>query len=89
MKLIMFIIFSEVGSKPLLFQLEQLWKMFLQSSMQDYLSLEHLGLILRHLASTSTNTLINKENMNKFFQFQFQICLKLFIEVDVVKMVLV
>ncbi|XP_060604557.1 E3 ubiquitin-protein ligase RNF213-like [Ruditapes philippinarum] len=42
------------GSEPLLNKLFTLWEQFLHSvtsSIQDYLSLEHLGLILKHLAA--------------------------------------
>ncbi|XP_060599995.1 E3 ubiquitin-protein ligase RNF213-like [Ruditapes philippinarum] len=44
----------DAGSEPLLNKLFTLWQQFLHSvtsNMQDYLSLEHLGLILKHLAA--------------------------------------
>lgn len=51
----MFIFYRGAGSTPLLDDLKLIWKEFLDSissNIQDYLSLEHLGLILKHLHSS-------------------------------------
>ncbi|XP_053396012.1 E3 ubiquitin-protein ligase rnf213-alpha-like [Mercenaria mercenaria] len=51
---------SEVGVKPLMQNLEQLWTQFIQSissNVKDYLSLEHLGIILGYLAEKNTHVM--------------------------------
>ncbi|XP_060561077.1 E3 ubiquitin-protein ligase RNF213-like, partial [Ruditapes philippinarum] len=48
---------NDVGSTPLISDLTALWKQFLDSissNIRDYLSLEHLGLILKYLARKDT-----------------------------------
>ncbi|XP_053396335.1 E3 ubiquitin-protein ligase rnf213-alpha-like isoform X2 [Mercenaria mercenaria] len=48
---------NDVGSAPLISDLTALWKQFLESissNIRDYLSLEHLGLILKYLARKDT-----------------------------------
>lgn len=45
---------SGIGVEPLKKELHSLWTSFLESvssNMKDYLSLEHLGIILHHLSS--------------------------------------
>ncbi|XP_053396009.1 E3 ubiquitin-protein ligase rnf213-alpha-like [Mercenaria mercenaria] len=48
---------NDLGSAPLISDLTALWKQFLESissNIRDYLSLEHLGLILKYLARKDT-----------------------------------
>ncbi|XP_052215091.1 E3 ubiquitin-protein ligase rnf213-alpha-like isoform X2 [Dreissena polymorpha] len=57
-----------VGSAPLISDLQQCWKSFLGSVSapnSDYLSLEHLGIILRHLAEEDCYERVLPENFIK------------------------